>query len=102
MKYARRGTYVDHLVLIGSPISENFLKIVQGMKTIKKVVVINLNKHGDPIFAGMDASDLALSAFTLREQMKTSSGHFYYAEKGDIGDKRRKNLAEELYKIGLR
>lgn len=102
VKYARSGSSVDHLVLIGSPISENFLKIVQGMKTIKKVVVINLNKHGDPIFAGMESSELALSAFSLREQMKTSSGHFYYAEKGDAGDKRRKDLAEELYKLGLR
>ncbi len=102
VKYARLGSVVDHLVLIGSPISENFLKIVRGMKTIKKVVVINLDKHGDPIFAGMDTSELALSAFLLREQMKTSSGHFYYAEKGSIGDKRRKELAEELYKLGLR
>ncbi len=102
VKYARKGSYVDHLVLIGSPISENFLKIVQEMKTIKKVVIINLEKHGDPIFAGMETSDIVLSAFTLREQMKTSNGHFYYAEKGSVGDKRRKDLAEELFKLGLR
>ena len=102
VKYARHGSIVNHLVLIGSPISKSFLKIVQGMKTIKKVIIINLDEHGDPIFAGMDASDLALSVITLREQMKTSNGHFYYAEKGSIGDKRRKDLAEELFKMGLR
>jgi pimeloyl-ACP methyl ester carboxylesterase len=101
-KYAQRGSTVDYLVLIGSPISENFLKKVQGMKTIKKVIVINLDKHGDPLFAGMEASEIALSSFTLAGQMIDSSGHFYYAEKGTVGDKRRKQLAEELFKLGLR
>jgi hypothetical protein len=102
VKYARHGSIVNNLVLIGSPISEHFLNIVKGMKTIKKVVVINLDEQGDPIYAGMDASELIFNAFKLREQMKTSKGHFYYAEKSSIGDKRRNELAEELYKLGLR
>lgn len=102
VKYARRGSTVDHLVLIGSPISKSFLEITKGVGTIKNVIVINLDKHGDPIFAGIDTSDLVLGAYTLREQMKTSSGHFYYAEEGGVGDKRRKELADELYRLGLR
>ncbi len=102
VKYARHGSIVNHLVLIGSPISEHFLNIVKNVKTIKKVIVINLDKHGDPIYAGIETPELIVNILTLREQMKTSRGHFYYAEKSSVGDKRRKELAEELYKIGLR
>ncbi len=102
VKYARHGSIVNNLVLIGSPISENFLNTVKSIKTIKKVIVINLDKQGDPIYAGMDASELVINAYTLREQMKTSTGHFYYAEEGSVGNKRRKELADELYKLGLR
>lgn len=102
IKYARSGSFVDHLVLIGSPISDRFLSLLRGKRTIKNVVVIDLDEHGDPIYAGMTTPRLILSAYTLREQMKTSSGHFYYAEKGSAGDERRKALAEELYKLGLR
>lgn len=101
-KYARKGSSVDHLVLIGSPISENFLKIVQGMKTIKKVVIINLDKHGDPLYAGMETSEIVMSSVQLFMQMQESKGHFYYAKEGSEGDKRRKALAEELYRLGLR
>ncbi len=102
VKYARHGSIVNNLVLIGSPISEHFLKMVKGMSTIKKIIVINLDKHGDPIYAGMDTSEIIMNAFKLREQMKTSKGHFYYAEEGSVGEKRRKELAEKLYKMGLR
>jgi len=102
VKYARHGSIVNHLVLIGSPISEHLLKIVKGMKTIKKVIVINLNEHGDPIFAGMDTFDLMTSARKLQQQFDKKEGHFYYAKEGSVGDKRRKALSEELYKLGLR
>ena len=101
-KYARRGSNVDHLVLIGSPISDNFLKILQGMNTIKKVIVINLSQHGDPLYAGMEASEIVMNSVQLFLQMQDSRGHFYYAKEGSEGDTRRKELAEELYKLGLR
>ncbi len=102
VKYARSGSRVEHLVLIGSPISENFLKTLRGMETIKKVIVINLDKHGDPIYAGMKTSELITGSLTLINQMDNSEGHFYYAKKGTEGDKRRKELADNLYKLGLR
>lgn len=102
VKYARHGSIVNYLVLIGSPISEHFLNIVKSMKTIKKVIVIDLDEHGDPIFAGMDTFDLITSARTLQKQLDKKEGHFYYAKEGSLGDKRRKELAEELYKLGLR
>ena len=101
-KYARYGSIVDHLVLIGSPISDHFLNVVKSMETIKKVIIVNLDEHGDPIYAGMEATEIIINAIKLREQMKTSKGHFYYAAEGTTGNERRKALAEELYKIGLR
>lgn len=50
----------------------------------------------------MKAIELVVNAYTLREQMKTSTGHFYYAKRSSSGNKRRKELADELYKLGLR
>jgi pimeloyl-ACP methyl ester carboxylesterase len=102
VKYAGHGSIVDNLVLIGSPISTKFLNMLKGMKTIKKVVVINLDKHGDPIYAGMETSELITGSFSLIDQMSENEGHFYYAKKGTEGDKRRKELSDNLYKLGLR
>ncbi len=102
VKYAKKGSRVDNLVLIGSPISEQFLKMLRNMKTIKKVIVINLDEHGDPIFAGMGVFDLMTATPKIGNQMFESTGHFYYAEKGKEGDKRRKELADKLYTLGLR
>jgi len=102
VKYARRGSIVNNLVLIGSPISKNFLTKLRNMETIKNVIVINLDKHGDPIYAGMDTFDLVTSVRTLQIQLDKKEGHFYYAKEGAIGDERRKQLAEELYKLNLR
>ncbi len=102
VKYARNGSIVNHLVLIGSPISENFLNIVKGIKSIKKVIVINLDEHSDPIYAGMETSELFSNSIKLINQMEKSEGHFYYAKEGIKGDKRRKQLANNLYKLGLK
>jgi len=33
--------------------------------------------------------------------MQDSTGHFYYAKKGTLGDQRRKLLADYLYQAGL-
>ncbi len=101
-KYARKGSVVNYLVLIGSPISESFLRILEGMDRIKKIIIINLDKQGDPIYAGMEASEIVTGSLKLREQMIKGEGHFYYAKEDSTGDKRREKLAEELYSQGLR
>lgn len=101
-KYAAKGTVVDHLVLIGSPISSSFLRRLRNIPYIKKIIIINLGEHGDPIYAGMHIVELFTSLPELASQMPDSEGHFYYAEPSEEGDKRRKKLAEELYKVGLR
>lgn len=102
IKYAKKGTVVDHLVLIGSPISKAFLMQLKNSANIKKTIVVDLNHHGDPIYAGMVMSDLAANVITLIGQMPRSEGHFYYAKEGAVGDKRRKELAIYLYGLGLR
>jgi len=76
--------------------------MLKGMETIKNIIVINLDKHGDPIYAGMETSELVSNSLKLFQQMQESKGHFYYAKEGTVGDKRRKELAEKLYKKGLR
>ena len=101
-KYALGGTTVDHLVLIGSPISKHFLGQIKKMKLIKKVIVINLSKYGDPIYAGIGTIDLIFSLSKLSRQMEQSEGHFYYTVKGVKGDKRREKLAKYLFRMGLR
>lgn len=101
-KYSRNGTIVNNLVLIGSPISSNFLSQLKAKKSINNVIVIDLDEQGDPIYAGMKSHELITSTPRLFLQMNESSGHFYYAENGVIGDNRRSVLAKELYQMGLR
>ncbi len=100
--YARRHTVVDHLVLIGSPISKRFLNTLKNLPNIKKVIVINLTEHDDPLYAGMPYYKVALSAFKLQSQMERGTGHFYYAPSSSEGKKRRRELATTLFKLGLR
>lgn len=101
-KYALKGTVINHLVLIGSPISKRFLDSLRRMPNIKKVIILNLNEQGDPIYAGMNYGELALSAPQLAYQMTQQAGHFYYADSGEEGMKRRKALAKFLFQQGLR
>lgn len=101
-KYAIKGTVIDNLVLIGSPISLEFLQRLKNIAQIKKLIVIDLNEYGDPIFAGMSVIKLLSNLPTLASQMPSSEGHFYYAEPGSKGDNRRNELAKQLYDLGLR
>lgn len=101
-KYGTRGTKIHHLVLIGAPISSNFLNRLRNMPSIKKIIVIDLNEHGDPIYAGMPYHEVAYSAPLLGYQMTQQEGHFYYSVGGDTGKKRHEELASFLYNQGLR
>ncbi|MDW5418591.1 alpha/beta hydrolase [Iodobacter sp. CM08] len=102
--YAKNGNIVNHLVLIGSPIDADFLQALKANKNIKKVIVIDLVQHGDPIYAGIKQSDLIMVAKTLAEQMtrNKAEGHFYYAHVVDDSPKRWEALAHRLYEEGLR
>ena len=102
VKYAIKGTVIDNLVLIGSPISMEFLQRLRNIVQIKKLIIIDLNEYEDPIFAGMSVFELFSNLPTLAGQMPNSEGHFYYAEPTNIGDKRRNTLANELYALCLR
>lgn len=102
--YASQGNVVNHLVLIGSPIDAGFLAQLRAHKNIKKVVVIDLREHGDPIYAGIPQWELARAASTLGEQMlrNRGEGHFYYAHVTADSPRRWKELAGRLYAEGLR
>lgn len=102
MKYANGGTKVNHVVLIGSPISKPFLVRLESNKNISRVVVVNLVNQGDPIAAGMSDLDIIVSSPLLVIQMPKSEGHFYFAGSDKKSDERRKLLAKTLFDIGLR
>ena len=102
--YANQGHVVNHLVLIGSPIDENFLANLKRHKNIKKVIVVDLQEHGDPIYAGISEFDLISSVPVLQKQMlsKKGEGHFYYAHITPDSPKRWKALAERIVHEGVR
>jgi len=107
MAYARFHHIVDHLVLIASPIDKNFLKHLQQNPNIRRVIVINLTQHGDPIYAGMPVWKLWFSKGELEDENKVSGefgglGHFYYRPNTRLGRLRRRQLAKYLYDQGLR
>lgn len=104
MTRVQKGGTVDNLVLIGAPISKEFLNTLRNTEGIRNIIVKNLTQHGDPIFAGMSGTQVAKSSFTLASQMASGAGvgHFYYASNNVTGRVRRRVLAWELYNDGLR
>lgn len=103
IKYARRhGGFVDHLVLIGAPIAAGFLAELRAEWRIRHVVVIDLTERGDPIYAGMTLGELLFAAPVLAAQLQDSEGHFWYSRGDEVGNARRRELAQRLYDMGLR
>ncbi|CAA6605108.1 hypothetical protein MTBLM1_40312 [Rhodospirillaceae bacterium LM-1] len=106
--YAAAGGKVDHLVLVGTPISRDFLDRLQSHPNIGKVIVKDIEGQGDPIRAGMSAGEQIRSVPKLYEDRERgreegrSLGHFYYAGEDAIGKLRRRELAKQLYDWGLR
>jgi pimeloyl-ACP methyl ester carboxylesterase len=103
IKYVRHfGGSVDHLVLLGSPISQEFLDELKAEPGIRKLVILDLTAKGDPIYAGMSTLDLFAAGPALMNQKSESSGHFWYAGEDGEGKRRRRALAESLYELGMR
>ncbi|MCX7078315.1 MAG: hypothetical protein NTV76_03000 [Pseudomonas sp.] len=106
--YAEKGEVIDNLVLIGSPISQEFLSELKGIRGIKRVLVIDLTNKDDRIYAGMSEAELIASLSSLSEQMMESQlsgsgqGHFFYGVAGEQGEVRRRQLAERLKVEGLK
>lgn len=102
--YAKKGVKIDHLVLIASPISSIFLADLVTNNNIKKVIILNLDKYGDQIYAGMPRLELIASTTKLDDDMAAGKGqgHFYFAHKVPDLNARLKWLADWLYSKGLR
>ena len=103
MHYANNGYIIDNLVLIGSPISRYFLQDIKNNKNIRNVIIVDLTKEGDPIYAGMTEFELTTSIGVLGNQFTQGAvGHFYYSGGDATSNKRRADLANYLYAQGLR
>ncbi|MDP9902026.1 hypothetical protein [Variovorax ginsengisoli] len=102
--YANKGHVIDHLVMIASPISEDFLTKLKGAKNIKKVVVVDLTQFGDPIHAGISQAALIEGMATLKRQQDAGlgEGHFYYAHIVKDSKSRWNALAQKMVAAGLR
>ena len=114
--YADFGGKVDHLVLIGTPISGAFLASLREHPNIGAVKVIDLQDKGDPTRAGAEFDEFRSTLVELGKQSASlsespsgvgradSSGHFYFTGNGSAeeGKRRRRALARELFDFGLR
>jgi RHS repeat-associated protein len=97
---AGKGNKVDNLVLLGAPINKDLLDAVKSNPNIANVIVINI--PNDPIKAGISDAKIAAIAPILAGQMVSGTGHFSYAGAGAPAAQRRKDLANQLFKEGLR
>lgn len=102
IKYSQSGGGIDHLVLIGSPISQDFLDELRASPGIGQVVVHDLTHVGDPIYAGIPLLELIGMGPLLAIEYALGDGHFWYSAMTEDGDLRRRHLAASLYEAGLR
>lgn len=102
--YAKSGHIVDHLVLIASPIDNEFLIKLKRTTNIRKVIVLDLTQFGDPIHAGITQAALIEGTAILRRQQAAGlgEGHFYYAHVVKDSNVRWAHLAQTLASEGLR
>lgn len=97
---AGNGTVVNNLVLIGAPINQDLLDAVNGNSNIRNVIVVDI--PGDPVRAGMTDGAILRAAPTLAGQMARGTGHFTYAGGDSAAAARRRTLARDLYRQGVR
>lgn len=103
--YADENQYVDNLVLLGTPISASFLEELRSSENIGNVYVKDLVFNGDVVYAGIGRFELIYNLGELAVQFTNvdiGAGHFYYNPMSIEGDKRRDELATELFNQGLR
>lgn len=90
------GVQVDNLVLLGTPVSIQFLRGLQIDPKIKRVIVVNL--PSDVIRPGTSPSSLGSA---ISSHAGSVNPHFYLAE-GDVNQPRREQVARILFGLGLR
>lgn len=101
--YADEGGKVDHIVLIATPIGNEFIEYLKNHQNIENVILKNLGRYGDPIKSGMSVVRHFLSAPSVIHNFYTvGKGHFYYSGNNNEGANRRRYLAKWLRGQGLR
>jgi hypothetical protein len=99
---AEGGHKVDNVVLIGAPVNQDLIDVLNNNKNIDNVIVKNLTDVGDKIYAGMSDFEIFKAIPSMMSQMPKSEGHFYYAGDNDVGAARRLNLANDLKAEGVK
>ncbi|MTI08603.1 hypothetical protein [Curvivirga aplysinae] len=100
-----KGIYIDHLVLIGSPINENFLQALKKLLPNDRLIILDLNEYEDPLYAGMSDIEIFLSLPKLIYQLFAPSeaiGHYLYIDVGPQGQKMRDELSQRLKMAGVK
>lgn len=96
---------VDNLVMIASPVSRDLMNTIENDPNIKQVHYLSLLKQGDFIEPGMSLAKLLVILPCLLFQrfgMTPRDGHFFYEGNTVVGKKRRRDLATQLFQLGLR
>ncbi|MGB0750136.1 MAG: hypothetical protein ACPGO3_15450 [Magnetospiraceae bacterium] len=98
MDYADAGGQVDNIVLIGAPIGPNILSELYENDNIKRVVIFDLNREGDPIKAGESDHNFFGDLYKIIPQYFSgkSTGHFLYGREIPEGDRLRRDFARNL------
>jgi hypothetical protein len=97
---AKLGKVVDNLVLIGAPINADLKAALEASGNIRRILYIDIK--GDPIRAGNSDLNYIYNLRTVKRQMDSGEGHFYFAKQGAQGVVRRSTLARQLYALGVR
>ncbi|MBF0137866.1 MAG: hypothetical protein HQL65_16670 [Magnetococcales bacterium] len=110
MDHAESGGKVDHLVLLATPISLEFLAEIRKESRIGSVIVMNWPARGDPIQAGMGLLEILASVPRLVWQYERGvvdirgehHGHFYLTGESQSNRDERRQTAKKLFAAGLR
>ncbi|MEG3640104.1 hypothetical protein [Magnetococcus sp. PR-3] len=108
LDYADTGGKVNHLILIGAPISIDLLIQLNNHPSIESIHLISLKDYGDPIYSGMSTLELLAAVpmvagqFLMAESAGTRTGHYYYLGHSLLSQQRRSTFATQAWQRGLR
>jgi len=98
---AENGGVVDHLVLIGAPINADLYEALRRHRNIRRLIVIDLRREGDPVRSGMSDGEIRRAVPDLGRQFPPKSGHFSLSGTDRTSDGARDALARRLAREGV-
>lgn len=85
--------------------NQSMLDWAQRMPNIRNTIIVNLDKYGDPLFAGMSDAQILAAVPELARQFTSGKheGHFHYSGSGtDESISRKRKLISDLIRQGLK